>query len=233
MIGLASAALAPRSAAQARGCVATVGKTRIIPGGVNAIPSAATAWLDARRADEDAVRDTVDDVAEATEAFAATLRQESWTPTTRIDADLISRLRAGPPDTPLPPTSTRSPGHPRQVATLLPGVEFSTRSPYPDARRLLGAGVSIALATDCNPGTCNSSSMPFMIALAVQGMGLTPAEALYAATAGAARSLRRADLGRIAIGSRADLAVIDAPSHLHLAYRPGVPIVRAVQIPPP
>jgi imidazolonepropionase len=114
------------------------------------------------------------------------------------------------------------------VATLLPGVEFSTRSPYPDGGRLLAAGVSIALATDCNPGTCNSSSMPFMIALAVREMGLTPAQALYAATVGAARSLRRTDIGRIVVGGRADLAVIDAPSHLHLSYRPGVPLVRAL-----
>ena len=110
------------------------------------------------------------------------------------------------------------------VATLLPGVEFSTRSPYPDAARLLAAGVSIALATDCNPGTCYSSSMPFMIALAVREMGLSPGQALYAATAGSARSLRRTDIGRIVVGARADLVELDAPSHTHLAYRPGVPI---------
>jgi imidazolonepropionase len=115
------------------------------------------------------------------------------------------------------------------VATLLPGVEFSTRSPYPDGRALLDAGVSIALATDCNPGTCYSSSMPFVIALAVREMHLTPAEALRAATAGSARSLRRHDIGRIAPGMRADLAVLDAPSYLHLAYRPGVPIARALE----
>lgn len=116
------------------------------------------------------------------------------------------------------------------VATLLPGVEFCTRSPYPDASRLLAAGVSIALATDCNPGTCYSSSMPFMIALAVREMGLTPAQALYAATAGSARSLRRSDIGRIQVGGPADLAVIDAPSHHHLAYRPGVPLVRTLEL---
>lgn len=114
------------------------------------------------------------------------------------------------------------------VATLLPGVEFSTRSPYPDGARLLAAGVSIALATDCNPGTCNSSSMPFMIALAVREMGLTCEQALYAATAGAAKSLRRDDIGRIAVGQRADLAVVDAPSYRHLAYRPGVPLVHSL-----
>ncbi len=123
-----------------------------------------------------------------------------------------------------------SAGHSATVATLLPGVEFSTRSPYPDARRLLTAGVPIALATDCNPGTCNSSSMPFMIALAVREMGLSPAEALYAATAGSARSLRRDDVGRIAVGAHADLTVLNAPSYLHLAYRPGVPIARALEL---
>ena len=108
-------------------------------------------------------------------------------------------------------------------------MEFCTRSPYPDGARLLAAGVSIALASDCNPGTCYSSSIPFMIALAVREMGLTPAQALYAATVGAARSLRRSDIGRIVAGGRADLAVIEAPSHLHLAYRPGVPLVHALE----
>ena len=116
------------------------------------------------------------------------------------------------------------------VATLLPGVEFSTRSPYPDARRLIEAGVSLALATDCNPGTCYSSSMPFVIALAVREMRMTPAEAVWAATAGAAAALRRSDIGRIAVGARADLAVLDAPSHLHLAYRAGVPIARTLMV---
>ena len=116
------------------------------------------------------------------------------------------------------------------VATLLPGVEFSTRSPYPDARALLRDGVSIALATDCNPGTCYSSSMPFVIALAVREMGLTPGQAVYAATAGGARALRRDDIGRIAVGCRADFAVLDAPSHVHLSYRAGVPIARALEL---
>ncbi|MGH3565121.1 MAG: imidazolonepropionase [Pseudonocardia sp.] len=114
------------------------------------------------------------------------------------------------------------------VATLLPGVEFSTRSPYPDARRLLDAGVTVALATDCNPGTCYSSSMPLVIALAVREMGMTPAEALWAATAGGARALCRDDVGVLAPGRRADLTVLDAPSHLHIPYRPGVPIAWAL-----
>jgi imidazolonepropionase len=116
------------------------------------------------------------------------------------------------------------------VATLLPGVEFCTRSPYPDAARLLSAGVAIALATDCNPGTCYSSSMAWVISLAVREMGLTPAQALYAATAGSAKALRRSDIGRLAVGNRADLSVLDAPSYLHLAYRPGMPIARAVTL---
>jgi imidazolonepropionase len=115
------------------------------------------------------------------------------------------------------------------VATLLPGVEFSTRSPYPDGRRLLDAGVRIALATDCNPGTCYSSSMPFVIALAVREMGLTPAQALRAATVGAAESLRRTDIGRLTTGSRAELTVLDAPSYLHLTYRAGVPLARVLR----
>jgi imidazolonepropionase len=110
------------------------------------------------------------------------------------------------------------------VATLLPGVEFSTRSPYPDARRLLDAGVPVALATDCNPGTSYTSSMPLVIALAVREMRMSPAEALWSATAGGARALRREDIGVLAPGRRADLAVLDAPSHVHLAYRAGVPI---------
>jgi imidazolonepropionase len=116
------------------------------------------------------------------------------------------------------------------VATLLPGVEFSTRSPYPDARRLLDAGVSIALATDCNPGTCYSSSMPFVLALAVREMGLTPAEALRAATVGSAKSLQRNDIGVLRPGNRADLTVLDAPSYLHLSYRAGVPLARALDL---
>jgi len=114
------------------------------------------------------------------------------------------------------------------VATLLPGVEFSTHSPYPDARHLLDAGVSLALATDCNPGTCYSSSIPFVLALAVREMGMTPAEALLAVTLGSSQSLRRKDIGAIRVGSRADLTVLDAPSYLHLFYRPGVPIARAL-----
>ncbi|RNL60476.1 imidazolonepropionase [Nocardioides marmoriginsengisoli] len=111
------------------------------------------------------------------------------------------------------------------VATLLPGVEFSTRSPYPDARALLDAGAVVALASDCNPGSSFTSSLPFCVAVAVREMGMTPAEALWAATRGGARALGRDDVGRLSVGARAHYAVLDAPSYLHLAYRPGVPLV--------
>ena len=114
------------------------------------------------------------------------------------------------------------------LATLLPGAEFSTRARYPDARRLLDAGVTVALSTDCNPGSSFTTSMPFCIAVAVREMGMTPDEAVTAATSGGARALRRDDVGRIAPGVCADLVLLDAPSHVHLAYRPGVPLVRAV-----
>jgi len=114
------------------------------------------------------------------------------------------------------------------VATLLPGCEFSTRAVYPDARRLLDAGATVALSTDCNPGSSFTSSMPFCIAVAVREMGMTPDEAVWAATAGGARALRRTDVGRLTPGSRADLVLLDAPSHVHLAYRPGVPLVTQV-----
>jgi len=114
------------------------------------------------------------------------------------------------------------------VATLLPGVEFSTRQPYPDARRLLAAGVTVALATDCNPGSCFTSSLPMCVALAVREMRMTTQEAVWAATAGGARALRRTDVGHLGVGARADLMLLGGPSHAYLAYRPGVPLVRAV-----
>ena len=114
------------------------------------------------------------------------------------------------------------------VATLLPAVEFSTRQPYPDARRLLAAGVTVAIASDCNPGSCFTSSMPLCVALAVREMHLTTAEAVWAATAGGARALRRTDVGHLGVGARADLIMLEAPSHSYLAYRPGVPLIAAV-----
>ena len=114
------------------------------------------------------------------------------------------------------------------VATLLPGVEFSTRQPYPDARRLIDAGATVAIASDCNPGSSFTSSMPFCIALAVREMRMSPAEAVWAATAGGARALWREDVGTVAVGKRADLVILDAPSYVHLAYRPGVPLIHRV-----
>ncbi len=114
------------------------------------------------------------------------------------------------------------------VATLVPGAEFSTRSDYAPARRLWDAGVTVAIASDCNPGSSYTTSMPLMIALAVREMGLSPAEAVWSATAGGAASLRRDDVGVIALGRRAHLVALDAPSYIHLAYRPGVPLVTHV-----
>ena len=114
------------------------------------------------------------------------------------------------------------------VATLLPGAEFSTRAVYPDARRMIDAGVTVALAADCNPGSSYTTNIPFCIAVAVRDMRMTPSEALWSATAGGARALRRTDVGHLGVGARGDLVLLDAPSHLHLAYRPGVPLVRSV-----
>ncbi len=114
------------------------------------------------------------------------------------------------------------------VATLLPGVEFSTKQPYPDARRLIDAGVSVAISTDCNPGSSYTNSMSLCIALAVREMGMTPLQALAAATLGGAAALHREDVGHLRIGARADLAILSAPSYVHLAYRPGVPLIQRV-----
>ena len=116
------------------------------------------------------------------------------------------------------------------VATLLPLVEFSTKQPYPDARRLLDAGAAVALASDGNPGSNFSTSMPLAIALAVRELGMTPLEALAAATRGGAQALRRADVGHLGVGARGDAVILDAPDFRHLAYRPGVPLVRRVLV---
>jgi imidazolonepropionase len=116
------------------------------------------------------------------------------------------------------------------VATLLPVADLSTREPWPDARGLIEAGTTVALATDCNPGTSFTTNMPVVIALAVTAMRMTPAEALWSATAGGARALQRDDVGTLRPGARADLVVLDAPSYVHLAYRPGVPLVRTVVV---
>lgn len=120
--------------------------------------------------------------------------------------------------------------HSSTVATLLPGAEFSTRANYPDVRRLFASGVRVALATDCNPGSSYTTNMAFCIAVAVRDMHFTPDQAVLAATRGGAAALRRNDVGHLGIGARADLITLRAPSHVHLAYRPGVPLVHDVFI---
>jgi len=114
------------------------------------------------------------------------------------------------------------------VATFLPAADFSTRQPYPDARRAIDAGVSVAIASNCNPGSSYTTSLPFCIALAVRDMNMTIDEAVQAVTIGGARALRRHDVGRLSLGSAGHAVVLDAPSHHHLAYRPGVQLVRQV-----
>ncbi|MDO8365081.1 MAG: imidazolonepropionase [Actinomycetota bacterium] len=114
------------------------------------------------------------------------------------------------------------------VATFLPATDFSTRQPYPNARRVIDAGATVAIATNCNPGSSYTTSMSFCIALAVRDMHMTPEEALLAATLGGALALRRDDVGVLCPGARADLVVLEAPSYTHLVYRPGVPLVHAV-----
>ena len=114
------------------------------------------------------------------------------------------------------------------VATLVPGAEFSTRATYPNAARLFAAGVNVALATDCNPGSSYTTSMPFCIAIAIREMGFTPEQALWSATMGGAKALRRSDVGSVSVGQSADLVVLNAPSYLHLGYRPGVNLVSQV-----
>ncbi|QFZ23139.1 imidazolonepropionase [Saccharothrix syringae] len=114
------------------------------------------------------------------------------------------------------------------VATLLPACDLSTRQPLAPARRLLDAGATVALASNCNPGSSYTTSMAFCVATAVLQMGMTVAEAVEAATLGGARALRRTDVGHLGVGARADVHVLDAPSATHLAYRPGVPLTWAV-----
>jgi imidazolonepropionase len=116
------------------------------------------------------------------------------------------------------------------VATLLPATDFSTRQPYPDARRLLDAGAAVAVATNCNPGSSYTTSMSFCIALAVRDMRMTIEEALLAATRGGATALRRSDVGHLAPGARSDAVVLAAPSPAHLVYRPGVPLIAATVV---
>ena len=116
----------------------------------------------------------------------------------------------------------------KTVATFLPGAEFSTRSKYPDARRLLAAGVMVAIASDCNPGSSYTTNMPLMIALAVREMYFTPEQALWSATYGGALALQRDDVGHLAVGARADFVILKESSYIHLAYRPGVNLIDEV-----
>jgi imidazolonepropionase len=116
----------------------------------------------------------------------------------------------------------------KTVATFLPGAEFSTRSKYPDARRLFEAGVMVAIASDCNPGSSYTTNMPLMIALAVREMYFTPEQALWSATYGGALALQRDDVGHLAVGARADFVILKESSYIHLAYRPGVNLIDEV-----
>jgi len=114
------------------------------------------------------------------------------------------------------------------VAVLLPAASFSMRTAQAPARMLWDAGVTVALATDCNPGTSNVESMGLVIALGSLEMGLTPEEALWAATRGGALAVELPDRGSIVPGAIADLVVLDAPSYRHIPYRPGTNLVRMV-----
>jgi imidazolonepropionase len=111
------------------------------------------------------------------------------------------------------------------VATFLPAADFSTRQPYPDARRVIDAGATVAIATNCNPGSSYTTSMSFCLALAVRDMRMTVDEAIRAATLGGAAALRRTDIGNLGAGAQADLVILDAPSPDHIVYRPGMPMV--------
>ncbi len=116
----------------------------------------------------------------------------------------------------------------RTVATLLPGAEFSTRSAYPDVRPLLEASITVALASDCNPGSSYTTNMPFIIAVAVREMHFSPEQALWSATMGGAKALRREDIGHLYEGARANFSILNADSYIHLAYRPGVQLIEQV-----
>jgi imidazolonepropionase len=114
------------------------------------------------------------------------------------------------------------------VAVLLPGVSYSMREPAPDGRRFWDAGVTVAIATDCNPGTAYIETMPFIISLAALTSGLTPAESVWSATRGGALALGLHDRAVVAPGMLADLVILDAPSYEHLIYRPDGALVSQV-----
>ena len=114
------------------------------------------------------------------------------------------------------------------VAVLLPATSFCLRSPYAPAHTLIDAGVTVALATDCNPGTSYTTSMPFVIALACSEYGLSADEAVRAATEGGARALRRADAGHLRPGARADMAVVAGERWVDIPYHPGMDVIAHV-----
>ena len=116
----------------------------------------------------------------------------------------------------------------KTIATLLPAAEFSTRSNYSDARSFFEAGIKVALATDCNPGSSYTTSMPFVIAIAVRDLYFSPEQAIWSATKGGAMALRRKDVGHLGLSAKADFSILSTPSYIHLAYRPGVPLIDEV-----
>lgn len=116
----------------------------------------------------------------------------------------------------------------KTVATLLPAAEFSTRSNYSDARRLFEAGVTVALASDCNPGSSYTTNIPFVIAIAVRDLFFSPEQAIWSATKGGALALRRKDIGHLGVSAIANFSILSTPSYIHIAYRPGVPLIDEV-----
>jgi len=114
------------------------------------------------------------------------------------------------------------------LATLLPAAEFSTRSNYSDARRLFEAGVKVALASDCNPGSSYTTNIPFVIAVAVRDLYFSPEQAIWSATQGGAMALRRKDVGHLGVSAIANFSILSTSSYVHLAYRPGVPLIDEV-----
>jgi imidazolonepropionase len=109
------------------------------------------------------------------------------------------------------------------VATLLPGTAFFLGVPYAPARRLIDRGATVALASDCNPGTCPSENLALVGAMACTQMGMLPAEVVNAMTVNAAVALGRADrVGSLAVGKQADLIVCAVPDYRHLFYHFGV-----------
>lgn len=115
------------------------------------------------------------------------------------------------------------------IAVLLPGTAYSLQKPYARARDIIAAGVPVAIATDCNPGSCFTESMPFVFGLSVMNMALMPEEALTATTLNAAYAIGMADrVGSLDKGKQADFLILDGESPAILAYHAGVSPVMAV-----